>query len=590
MVKTEPVDAGAELARSGHIDWNGRNGAAPLYGRQYAQIMLQVNLDDDTEWEQEVRSDFHQITVDAFPVAVAVASVTGETPSDNVTAMLDSTGPDATATVEFNGGDSSDPDGGDIQSYTWDFGDDMTGSGVQPSHEYTEAGTYTVKLRVTDNEGHTTPEERAGTVTVTVGPKIDVTIDADNSDCYLAANQDTTSAEITYEVNPLVWKEIEPPDPPPNTNTPQPSPVSVTIKEDGADGMMILTETLPLPTGAAQTYSWDGREENGAETAGDPVDPGVYEVKISVVRDPKADVPDVAAEATHQITVFGIDITSADITNDQIHVDLEPANLTGTFTLSLFRPANPQNQNQANPFTHQIRQEEKTSGGYDESFNITGLAIEVYRKIIATWTVDGVTASDEHDYHIQVLGNYRHTYYNTPDENGTVCSEDDERDFTWSRAIEPGGQGCILTDCVWRTTQGEIEWLDEREENGSGQDRNGDIFSGEFACLGENPPDGIELRRTRQACPQCAPVNAGLVAGESVAMMPGHDFLRCNDRVFVHNLSNDHVDAGTAGGVYIVRDHGIGVRERQVDHYHGVSDCDAVPGTQESLMAVKLFD
>ena len=606
VVKTEMVNTGAQLARSGYIDWNGRNGAAPLYGTQYAQIMLQVNSDADAEWEQEIRSDFHQITVDAFPVAVAVASVTGEDPSDNVTATLDSTGPDATATVEFNGGDSNDPDGGDIQSYTWDFGDDTTGSGVQPSHEYTEAGTYTVKLTVTDNEGHTTPTERAGTVTVTVHPKIDVTIDADNSDSYLAANQDTTSAVITYEVNPSVWKEIEPPDPPPNTNTPQSSPVSIEIKEDGADGMMILTESLRLPTDSAQTYSWNGREAptigpDGTETPGDFVEPGVYQVTISVVRNPNADAPEIAAEATHQITVFGIDIASADITNDRIHVDLEPANLTGTFTLSLFRPAN-QIQTQASRFTHQIRQEEKASGGYDESFNITALPTEQQlTQVIATWVVNGVTASDEHDYHIQVLGLYFHTFYNTPDEDEARCRDQGVRDFTWSRSTHQGGVGCNNTDCVSSTSEGQFRWLFEIDENGSGIDSNDDIFSRESWCnrnLEADDPARIELRRTRQTCPTCVTRDAQnviidmapLIAGQDVAINAEHDLLGCDDRVFVHGLRNPNSAANAPGGIYTVRDNGGILANNQLDHYHGISACNVVPDTRRNLMAIKLFD
>ena len=606
VVKTEMVNTGAQLARSGYIDWNGRNGAAPLYGTQYAQIMLQVNSDADAEWEQEIRSDFHQITVDAFPVAVAVASVTGEKPSDNVTATLDSTGPDATATVEFNGGDSNDPDGGDIQSYTWDFGDDTTGSGVQPSHEYTEAGTYTVKLTVTDNEGHATPEERAGTVTVTVDPKIDVTIDADNSDSYLAANQDMTSAIITYEVNPSVWKEIEPSDPPPNTNTPQSSPVSIEIKEDGADGMMILTESLRLPTDSAQTYSWNGREAptigpDGTETPGDFVEPGVYQVTISVVRNPNADAPEIAAEATHQITVFGIDIASADITNDRIHVDLEPANLTGTFTLSLFRPAN-QIQTQASRFTHQIRQEEKASGGYDESFNITALPTEQQlTQVIATWVVNGVTASDEHDYHIQVLGLYFHTFYNTPDEDEARCRDQGVRDFTWSRSTHQGGVGCNNTDCVSSTSEGQFRWLFEIDENGSGIDSNDDIFSRESWCnrnLEADDPARIELRRTRQTCPTCVTRDAQnviidmapLIAGQDVAINAEHDLLGCDDRVFVHGLRNPNSAANAPGGIYTVRDNGGILANNQLDHYHGISACNVVPDTRRNLMAIKLFD
>ena len=106
-----------------------------------------------------------------------------------------------------------------------------------------------------------------------------VTIDSVHSHNYCADTDHTVPAVITYEANPSLWKEIEPPDPPPNTNTPQPSPVSVTIKEDGADGMLILTETLPLPTEAAQTYSWNGKNASDEFVA-----PGVYQVKIAVVR------------------------------------------------------------------------------------------------------------------------------------------------------------------------------------------------------------------------------------------------------------------------------------------------------------------
>src|ERR1041385_3260168 len=47
---------------------------------------------------------------------------------------------------------SSDPDG-TIASQQWNFGDQTTGSGANPSHTYTSANTYTVTLTVTDNQG-----------------------------------------------------------------------------------------------------------------------------------------------------------------------------------------------------------------------------------------------------------------------------------------------------------------------------------------------------------------------------------------------------------------------------------------------------
>lgn len=60
----------------------------------------------------------------------------------------------ATLSCAFDGSGSTDPDG-TIAAYAWEFGDGTTGSGATPTHNYANAGTYNVKLTVTDNEGAT---------------------------------------------------------------------------------------------------------------------------------------------------------------------------------------------------------------------------------------------------------------------------------------------------------------------------------------------------------------------------------------------------------------------------------------------------
>lgn len=60
---------------------------------------------------------------------------------------------------KFDGAGSFDPDGS-IASYAWTFGDGSTGSGTQVDHIYAAAGTYTVTLKVTDNEGATDTETK----------------------------------------------------------------------------------------------------------------------------------------------------------------------------------------------------------------------------------------------------------------------------------------------------------------------------------------------------------------------------------------------------------------------------------------------
>jgi large repetitive protein len=70
--------------------------------------------------------------------------------------------------VAFNGGGSSDPDGS-IASYAWNFGDGSAlGSGATPTHTYAVAGTYSVTLTVTDNQGAFT--SIAHPVTVVAAP------------------------------------------------------------------------------------------------------------------------------------------------------------------------------------------------------------------------------------------------------------------------------------------------------------------------------------------------------------------------------------------------------------------------------------
>ncbi|RKS72067.1 beta-propeller uncharacterized protein DUF5122 [Actinomadura pelletieri DSM 43383] len=63
----------------------------------------------------------------------------------------------------FNAAGSNDSDG-TIASYAWDFGDGENGTGATPQHTYDEAGTYTVKLTVTDNRGGTGTKTQSVTV------------------------------------------------------------------------------------------------------------------------------------------------------------------------------------------------------------------------------------------------------------------------------------------------------------------------------------------------------------------------------------------------------------------------------------------
>jgi PKD repeat protein len=110
-------------------------------------------------------------TAGTYQVTLTITDNNSQTSTITKTIVVTSNNPptaDFTSTVtglsvNFNGGLSSDSDG-TINSYSWNFGDSQTGTGSNPSHTYSVAGTYNVILTVTDNLGATGTITKAITV------------------------------------------------------------------------------------------------------------------------------------------------------------------------------------------------------------------------------------------------------------------------------------------------------------------------------------------------------------------------------------------------------------------------------------------
>jgi PKD repeat protein len=95
-------------------------------------------------------------------------------------------------TITLDGTASTDSDG-TIASYYWDLGDGAIQSGATLSYEYLAAGTYTVELEVTDNEG--TYSSDFLTVTVNETPKV--------------TNVEVPEKYITTVSVKIKWKKIK---------------------------------------------------------------------------------------------------------------------------------------------------------------------------------------------------------------------------------------------------------------------------------------------------------------------------------------------------------------------------------------------
>lgn len=103
--------------------------------------------------------------------------------------------------LDCNFTDQSTDSDGTISSRSWAFGDGATSSLQNPAHSYASAGTYTVNLTVTDNDGGS--DSTSGMVTVDEPSQTFVLINGGMTDAWL----DPATAGQGFFI--IVWEDIE---------------------------------------------------------------------------------------------------------------------------------------------------------------------------------------------------------------------------------------------------------------------------------------------------------------------------------------------------------------------------------------------
>ena len=142
--------------------WNFRDSTAPGYGATVSHVYTAAGTYTVTLTVADNRG--------AQSASSTTVTVSGATP--NTPPVARPGGPysgTAGAAVQFNGSNSSDPDGS-IAAYSWNFGDGTGANVANPAKAYTSAGSYTVSLTVTDNRGATHTATTTATISAAPTP------------------------------------------------------------------------------------------------------------------------------------------------------------------------------------------------------------------------------------------------------------------------------------------------------------------------------------------------------------------------------------------------------------------------------------
>jgi hypothetical protein len=235
-----------------------------------------------------------------------------------------------------------------------------------------------------------------------------------------------------------------------------------------------------------------------------------------------------AFSAYSNVTGFQASITNADIVANQISVTMTPTNLNGTLTLTANGPN----------ISYTLFQGLESGGTITFPFNRNQLPFGAYTYVKATWNVSGSgTTSGTKDVSFDVLGTYRHSQYNSPQE--AYCTG------TLSPAWVININNCTFT----ATPNGlESDFMSQMVINGSGISPSYGNLQVTHQC--PNYPNGAN---SNNSFAQVTTINGSclqpVIAGQTVATFPnpypGNATWNCTDTMQLVTSSDTNQAQGS---------------------------------------------
>lgn len=241
-----------------------------------------------------------------------------------------------------------------------------------------------------------------------------------------------------------------------------------------------------------------------------------------------------------------IKVTKADIRTNAIDVSLSPATDSGQFVLTLVGD------------TNTVLFQGTLAGG-THSFNfgpaqgaLSGLPEGQFTQVRADWTVNGATRTGSATVAFRVLGEYRHSQYNIPNEASCLGAS----------------VGAWITDaqCNFTATTLRASFIAQANLNGSGTSiQFGGIRVEQFCLAAKFNPPQLAPGRSFRLGASTGTCSIGL-NNQTVARNRNHPFLNCNDEVLIVGL-------GAPGTIKTVTDECPACPERQLDNFTTASAC-----------------